>query len=76
MPTSRMLGCQKVLNDLIWQALQPDTHLVQFDDVGVVQHLHDLNLPVDLLQVHSVQLGLVDDLNGHLRGDGAPTVQL
>lgn len=43
------------------------THLVEFDDVGVIQHLHDLNFPVDLLQVHGIQLGLVNDLDGHLQ---------
>lgn len=51
------------------------THLVELDDVGVVQHLHDLDLPVDLLQVDSIQLGLVDDLNGHLQSDEASTIQ-
>lgn len=39
--------------------------------MGVVEHLHDLNFSVDLLQVHSVQLCLVDDLDGHLQNDGA-----
>lgn len=43
------------------------THLVEFDDVGVIQHLHDLNFPVYLLQVYCIQLGLVNDLNGHLQ---------
>lgn len=43
------------------------THLVEFDDVGVIQHLHDLNFPVDLLQVHCIQLGLVNYLDGHLQ---------
>lgn len=33
----------------------------------MVQQLHDFYLPVDLLQVHSIQLGLVYDLNGHLQ---------
>ena len=53
-----------------------ETDLVELDDVGVVQHLHDLNFPVNLLQVNSIQLGLVDDLNGHLQSDRASTVQL
>lgn len=43
-----------------------NTHLVEFDDVGVVQQFHDLNLSVNLLQVGRVQSGLVDDLDGHL----------
>lgn len=34
--------------------------------MGVVQHFHDLHLAIDLLQVYRVQLGLVDDLYGHL----------
>lgn len=42
----------------------------------VVEHLHDLDFSVDLLQVDGVQLGLVDDLNGHLQNDGAQTTQL
>lgn len=42
------------------------THLVELDDVWVVKHFHDLNFSVDLLQVDSIQLGLVDDLNSHL----------
>lgn len=42
--------------------------LVELDDVGVVEELHDLHLAVDLLQVGLVQLALVDDLDGHLEG--------
>lgn len=45
------------------------THLVELDDVRVVQHLHDLDLPVDLLQVDGIQLGFVYDLDGHLRSN-------
>lgn len=48
-------------------AEEQSTHLVQFDDVGVIQHLHDLNFPVDLLQVDCIQLGLVNNLYGHLQ---------
>ena len=51
-------------------------HLVELDYVGVVQHLHDLNFSVDLLQVDSIQLGLVNDLDGHLQNDGASKIQL
>lgn len=43
------------------------THLIQLDDVRMVQHLHDLNFPVDLLQVDGIQLGLINDFNGHLQ---------
>lgn len=42
------------------------THLVELDDVGVVQQFHNLNLSVNFLQVGGVQSGLVDDLDGHL----------
>lgn len=34
--------------------LNPETDLIEFDDVGMVQHLHDLHFPVDLLQVYSI----------------------
>ena len=67
-----MLVIQNMLNCFMWGTV---THLVELDDVRVVQHLHDLDLPVDLLQVDSIQLGLVDDLNGHLQSDGASTIQ-
>ena len=51
------------------EEMQLAAHLVELDDMRVVQHLHDLNFSVDLLQVDGVQLGLVDDLNGHLQSD-------
>ena len=41
-------------------------HLVELHDVGMVDQLHHLNLPVHLAQVGWVQLGLVDNLDGHL----------
>lgn len=56
------------------RTLNSETDLIEFDDVGMVQHLHDLNFPVDLLQVYSVQLGLVNNLNGHLQCISALTV--
>lgn len=43
-----------------------NTHLVEFDDMGVVQQLHNLHLSVNLLQVRGVQSCLIDDLYGHL----------
>lgn len=46
--------------------MNDNTHLVEFDDVGVVQQFHNLNLSVNFLQVRRVQPGLVDDLDGHL----------
>lgn len=49
--------------------MQLAADLVELDDVRVVQHLHDLNFSVDLFQVDCIQLGLIDDLNGHLRSD-------
>ena len=42
-------------------------HLVEPDDGGVVQQLHHLHLALHLLQVHRVQLRLVDDLDRHLK---------
>ena len=56
--------------------LKLETHLVEFNDVRVVQHLHDLNFPVNLFQVDSIQLGLVDDLNGHLHNNQALAIKL
>ena len=41
--------------------------MVELDDVGVVEELHDLDLAHDLFQVGLVQLALVDDLDGDLR---------
>lgn len=46
--------------------MKDNTHLVEFDDVGVVQQLHNLHLSVNLLQVGGVQSGLVNNLDGHL----------
>ena len=43
-------------------------HLVEPDDGGVVQQLHHLHLALHLLQVHRVQLRLVDDLDRDLKG--------
>lgn len=42
------------------------TYLVEFDDVGVVEQLHNLHFSVNLFQVGRVQSGLVDDFDGHL----------
>lgn len=53
--------------------MKPETHLVELNNVGVVQHFHDLNFSVDLLQVDGIQLGLVDDLNGHLQNQASTT---
>lgn len=36
----------------------------------MVQQLHDLHLPVDLLQVCSIKLGLIYDLYGNLDFNG------
>lgn len=41
--------------------------LVETNDVWMSQHLHDLHLPEDLLQIVVVQLRLVHDFNRHLR---------
>lgn len=46
--------------------MKDNTHLVEFDYVGVVQQLHYLHLSVNFLEIGRVQSGLVNDLNGHL----------
>ena len=38
-------------------------HLVELDNVGMVDQLHHLHLTVDLGEVDSIQLGLVNDLD-------------
>lgn len=43
-------------------------YLVQPDDVGVLQQLHDLHLPGHLLLVVRIKTRLVNDLDGHLKG--------
>lgn len=42
------------------------TYLIELDDVWMIQQLHNLNLPVDFLQVGWVQPRLVDYFDGHL----------
>lgn len=59
--------------DAALHTMKPKTHLVELNNVGVVQHFHDLNFSVDLLQVDGIQLGLVDDLNGHLQNQASTT---
>lgn len=58
--------------------MKENTHLVEFDDVGVVEQFHDLNLSVNFLQVGRVESGLVDDLDCHLqkqyKGNSCQTV--
>lgn len=46
------------------------THLVQFDDMGVVQQLHNLHLSVNFFQVGGIQPGLINYLYGHLKNQG------
>lgn len=41
-------------------------HLVEADDVGVLQQLHDLHFSEDLFQVLIIQLGLVHYFYSHL----------
>lgn len=41
-------------------------YLIEADDVGVLEQLHDLHLSEDLFQVLIIQLALVDDLYSHL----------
>lgn len=69
MEWKRKSATPQLVNNCIWKetTIILNTHLVQLDDVRVVQHLHDLNFPVNLLQVDSIQLGLVNNLNGYLQ---------
>lgn len=41
-------------------------HLVEPDNVGVAQHLHNLHFPENLLQVLFIQLRLINDLDSNL----------
>lgn len=41
-------------------------YLVEADDVGVLQQLHDLHLSKDLFQVLIIQLGLIHYFYSHL----------
>ena len=47
-------------------ALWVSLYLVEADDVGVLQQLHDLHLSKDLFQVLIVQLGLIHYFYSHL----------
>lgn len=58
------------------QKMRDNTHLVEFDDMGVVQQLHNLHLSVDFLQVGGVQSGLVNYLNGHLEKPKAKLLKM
>lgn len=49
------------------RGLKRGRDLVEANDVWMSQHLHDLHLSEDLLQVVIVQLRLVHYFNGHLR---------
>lgn len=48
------------------QARQRLHHLIQADDVGMVELLHAGDLPRQQLLGLLIQFGLVQDLNGHL----------
>ena len=44
-------------------------NLVEPDDVGVLQKLHDLHFPGHLASVFSIQASLVNDFDGNLCRD-------
>lgn len=46
-----------------------NVYLVEADDVGVLQQLHDLHLSEDLFQVFIIQLGLIDNFYSHLENE-------
>lgn len=50
-----------------WLSLWGSVYLVETDDVGVLQQLHDLHLSEDLFQVLIIQLGLIHYFYRHLR---------
>lgn len=58
---------------LIWFVLKNKTHagtfvyLIKFDDVRMVQPLHDFHFSVDFLEITSVQLRFVYYLDGNLK---------
>lgn len=47
-------------------ALWLSVYLVEADDVGVLQQLHDSHLSVDLFQILFIQLGLIHYFYSHL----------
>jgi hypothetical protein len=55
----------------LWQNLieylNKGTNLVQFDDMWMVQLFHDVHLPVDLFQIHRIELSLINDFDRHLK---------
>lgn len=53
----------------MWLSGKAKMYLVEADDVGVLEQLHDLHLSEDLFQVFIIQLALVDDFYSHLEND-------
>lgn len=60
--------CEQCAASAQW--VRARVYLVEADDVGVLQQLHDLHLSEDLFQVLIVQLGLIHYFYSHLDGDG------
>lgn len=58
------LGFKKSALLALW--VNPNMYLVEADDVGVPQQLHDLDLSEDLFQVLIIQLGLIHYFYSHL----------
>lgn len=55
------LSC-KMVAECVWSCV----YLIEADDVGVLQQLHDLHLSEDLFQVFVIQLGLIHNFYSHL----------
>lgn len=53
----------------MWLSGKANMYLVEADDVGVLEQLHDLHLSEDLFQVFIIQLALIHDFYSHLEND-------
>lgn len=56
--------CEPCVLSALWVSV--NVYLVEADDVGVLQQLHDLHLSEDLFQVLIVELGLIHYFYSHL----------
>lgn len=55
--------------NIIISFTNPITYLIELYDVRVIEQLHDLNLPVDFLQVGRVQSCFINYFNCNLHGN-------
>lgn len=66
-PTGAQSAVTRLRADGEEQTKRKSTHLVEFDDVWVVQQLHDLHFSVNLFQVGRTQAGLINNFYCHLK---------